>query len=297
MAESNSNFIINELEIENSGLLQNIQILPEPIGVAQTYIDVYQTPSEILDKTAEIYILINQINQKKQQIVNLCASGIGTFSSGFAQPSCSLEPNVENLNSNVISETGIIPSQTTQFGLVSITTPQIAFGIVREDSVRIQFYSKLEDQSAFDDNALGDVSYPVLKNQNSSLAGKGKDTILFVNAVYSDGSVPICVWNDQGSWSTQWNGDDNVIGTYYKPVGINTLCVGLASSITQLENEIAELRNEFPQYLTPIKGFKNKKYGYQLRVWGYKRTQVTAQEQIDINNTMINVLNNPPFSP
>jgi hypothetical protein len=298
--ENPTNFIIGDLQLENQGLEENIQILSaEPVGSAQTYINLYQDIAEVLDKTEQIYTIITQINQKKQEIVNISALGIGTFSPGITQPTCDLESNRNNLNSPVTSETGIILSQTTDPigpGGIPITTPQIAFGVVREDSIRVEFYPRLEAQEAPNDNALENLSYSVLENSSSSFAGKGKETILFANATYFDGAINIRVWNNSGNWDTTWDGDDNVIGDYYKIVGGGSTCVGWASSITQLEDEIVALRNQLPQYLNPIKGFKNKKHGYQLRIWSYKRTQINNQDQIDVNTSMISVLQNPPFT-
>jgi hypothetical protein len=292
MSSENTQFIIADLEIEKQGLIENNQVLPEPLGIAQTYITAYQIPAEILDKTESIFNIIGQINQKKQEIVNIAALGIGTFSLGIGQPTCDLESNPNNLDSPVISETGIVPAFSGEF----ISTPQIAFGVVRQDSVRVQFYPRLEAQEAPNDNALENVSYPILQNSSSSFAGKGKETILFANATYFDGAINIRVWNNNGDWETTWNGNNNVIGNYYKIVGGGSTCVGWASSITQLENEIVALRNQLPQFLNPIKGFKNKKHGYQLRVWGYKRTEITNNETISIVNSMISTLNSPPFT-
>jgi hypothetical protein len=297
MSSENTQFIINDLNIDNQGLVQSNQILPQPIGVAQTYITAYQIPAEILDKTESIFTIVNQINQKKQEIVNIASLGIGAFSPGVTQPTCSLEPNPGNLNSPVTSETDFIPSTTLGIGTLAVTTPQIAFGVVREDSVRVQFYPRLEAQEAPNDNALDGVSYPVLQNSSSSFAGKGKETILFVNATFNDGAINVRVWNNNGDWNTSWNGSDNVIGNYYKIVGGGSTCVGWGSSITELENEIVALRNQLPQYLNPIKGLKLKKHGYQLRVWGYKRTQTTNSDTIALNESIINVLSNPPFTP
>lgn len=294
MSLENTQFIISDLEIENQGLIQNNEILPIPIGIAQTYITSYQIPSEILDQTQDIFTIVNQINQKKQQIVSISALGIGTFSPGVAQPTCILASNPNNLNSPVISETGIIPS-STGFGEPPIITPQIAFGVIREDSIRVQFYPRLEAQEAPNNNAFENLSYYTLQDQNSSFAGTGKETILFANATYNDEAIDIRVWDNSGEWDTSWNGSNNIIGNYYDIVGGGSTCTGFASSITQLENEIVALRNQLPQYLNPIKGFKNKKHDYQLRVWSFKRTEVVNNETIDINNYMKDVLSNPPF--
>ena len=300
MSSENTKFIISELKKENEQLdITNSELFPEQVGIAKTYITSYEKIAKVLDQNQNIFTIINKINQKKQEIVNLCALGLGNYSSGLIQPTCTLASEVGDLDTNVVSETGSFPQDTT-FGLPplsSITTPKIAFGVVRTDSVRVEFYPRLENQEAPTDNALENSSYPILQNVNSSFAGKGKGTILFENSKYSEGQINIFAINDSGGWdSISWSGNDTKIGNYYKIIGGGSNCSSWASSIQQRENEITTLRNQLSDILAPINGFKNKKHGYQLRVWGFKRSEVVNNDTILLNNSMRKTLINPPFT-
>ena len=299
MSSENSQFIISELKKENEQLTLSNELISEPIGIARTYISSYEKVAKVLDQNQNIFTIINQINQKKQEIVNLCALGLGNYSSGLVQPTCTLASEVGDLDTNVVSETGSFPQDTTNRipPLSSTTTPKIAFGVVRTDSVRVEFYPRLENQEAPTDNALENSSYPILQNVNSSFVGKGKRTILFENSKYSEGQINIFAINDSGGWdSISWSGNDTKIGNYYKIIGGGSNCSGWASSIEQLESEITILRNQLSDILVTINGFKNKKHGYQLRVWASKRTEVVNNDTIRLNNSMRRTLRNPPFT-
>jgi len=300
MSSENTQFIISELKKENEELSKNnSELIPEQVGIARTYVTSYEKITKVLDQNQDIFTIINQINEKKQQIVTLCALGLGDYESGLVQPTCDLASEVGNLDTNVVSETGVHESETkTPAGsLISITTPQIAYGVVRTDSIRVQFYPRLENQEAPTNNALENSSYPILQNINSSFVGKGKETLLFQNSKYSEGQIDIFAINDSGKWdSISWSGNNTKIGNYYKITGGGSNCSSWASSIEQLESEITTLRNQLSDILVPINGFKNKKHGYQLRVWASKRTEVVNNDTIRLNNSMRRTLKNPPFT-
>ena len=306
MSSENTQFIISELKKENEELSKNnSELIPEQVGIARTYVTSYEKITKVLDQNQDIFTIINQINQKKQQIVTLCAKGLGDYEPGLVQPTCDLASEVGNLDTNVVSETGEIPSEITTRTIsgstTSITTPKIAFGVVRKDSIRVQFYPRLENQEAPTNNALENSSYPILQNINSSFVGKGKGTLLFQNSKYSEGQIDIFAINDSGEWdSISWSQDDQrddtKIGNYYKITGGGSNCSSWASSIEQLESEITILRNQLSDILVSINGFKNKKHGYQLRVWAAKRTEVVNNDTIRLNNSMRRTLKNPPFT-
>jgi hypothetical protein len=82
----NSKFILEQLELENSGLVQTNDVLPDRKNEAVDFIDVYEDPAKKLDQRQQVYTLVEQINSKKEQIVDKC-------NQAFNNTSCSLESN------------------------------------------------------------------------------------------------------------------------------------------------------------------------------------------------------------
>jgi hypothetical protein len=82
----NSKFILEQLELENSGLSQTNEVLPDRKNEAVDFIDIYEDPAKKLDERQQVYTLVEQINSKKEQIVTLC-------NQAFNNNSCSLESN------------------------------------------------------------------------------------------------------------------------------------------------------------------------------------------------------------
>jgi hypothetical protein len=81
-----SKFILEQLELENSGLVQTNDVLPDRKNEAVDFIKVYEDPAKKLDERQQAYTLLSEINSKKQQIVNKC-------NEAFNNDSCSLESN------------------------------------------------------------------------------------------------------------------------------------------------------------------------------------------------------------
>jgi hypothetical protein len=82
----NSKFILEQLELENSGLVQTNDVLPDRKNEAVDFIEVYEDPAKKLDERQQVYTLVEQINSKKEEIVTLC-------NQAFNNDSCSLELN------------------------------------------------------------------------------------------------------------------------------------------------------------------------------------------------------------
>ena len=91
----NSKFILDEIELENSGLSQTNEVLPDRRDEAIVYINVYENPASKLDKMQEMYDLLGQINSKKQEIVTLCNVAFAS-----TDPTCALDSNEKSLYGN-----------------------------------------------------------------------------------------------------------------------------------------------------------------------------------------------------
>jgi hypothetical protein len=381
----NSKFILEQLELENSGLSQTNDVLPDRKNEAVDFINVYEDPASKLDKVQEMYDLLVQINSKKQQIVTLCNVAFAS-----TDPTCVLESNENSLfgdgeildfeiisansggidgtysdvianggsgndatfnvvvqNNNItsvsISNAGDkyvsgdvlnidgtdigLPEDGSDFDLIlevtgtdedelvfsetgktfrtvvgvfpapSTFTP-VAFGVIRKDDIRVIFYPALENQTSLpqSNNAAEGLIFPRITT-TSSLTGTGRETILSANSSYNDGAIDYRIRDDAGNWSADglkrgsgWSGGDNILGRFYKLKGD---CGGRRSQIETLSNEIANLRAEINVILEPINSLKEKKHGYQLQSWSYRRSQRVNNDTISSNNSLKNYINDP----
>jgi hypothetical protein len=381
----NSKFILEQLELENSGLSQTNEVLPDRKNEAVDFINVYEDPASKLDKVQEMYDLLGQINSKKQQIVTLCNVAFAS-----TDPTCVLESNENSLfgdgeildfeiisansggidgtysdvianggsgndatfnvvvqNNNItsvsISNAGDkyvsgdvlnidgtdigLPEDGSDFDLIlevtgtdedelvfsetgktfrtvvgvfpapSTFTP-VAFGVIRKDDIRVIFYPALENQSSLPqtNNTAEGLIFPRITT-TSSLTGTGRETILSANSSYNDGAIDYRIRDDAGNWSADglkrgsgWSGGDNILGRFYKLKGD---CEGRRSQIETLSNEIANLRAEINVILEPINSLKEKKHGYQLQSWSYRRSQRVNNDTISSNNSLKNYINDP----
>jgi hypothetical protein len=381
----NSKFILEQLELENSGLSQTNEVLPDRKNEAVDFINVYEDPASKLDKVQEMYDLLVQINSKKQQIVTLCNVAFAS-----TDPTCVLESNENSLfgdgeildfeiisansggidgtysdvianggsgndatfnvvvqNNNItsvsISNAGDkyvsgdvlnidgtdigLPEDGSDFDLIlevtgtdedelvfsetgktfrtvvgvfpapSTFTP-VAFGVIRKDDIRVIFYPALENQTSLpqSNNAAEGLIFPRITT-TSSLTGTGRETILSANSSYNDGAIDYRIRDDAGNWSADglkrgsgWSGGDNILGRFYKLKGD---CGGRRSQIETLSNEIANLRAEINVILEPINSLKEKKHGYQLQSWSYRRSQRVNNDTISSNNSLKNYINDP----
>jgi hypothetical protein len=379
----NSKFILEQLELENSGLVQTNDVLPDRKNEAVDFIDVYEDPAKKLDERQQVYTLVEQINSKKEQIVTLC-------NQAFNDTNCLLEPNesllygdgeildfeiisansggIDGTYSDVIANGGSgndatfnvvvqnnnitsvsisnagdkyvsgdvlnidgtdigLPEDGSDFDLIlevtgtdedelvfsetgktfrtvvgvfpapSTFTP-VAFGVIRKDDIRVIFYPALENQTSLpqSNNAAEGLIFPRITT-TSSLTGTGRETILSANSSYNDGAIDYRIRDDAGNWSADglkrgsgWSGGDNILGRFYKLKGD---CGGRRSQIETLSNEIANLRAEINVILEPINSLKEKKHGYQLQSWSYRRSQRVNNDTISSNNSLKNYINDP----
>jgi hypothetical protein len=385
----NSKIILNQLELENSGLSQTNEVLPDKRDEAIVYINVYEDPASKLDKMQEMYTLLGQINSKKVEIVNICnqafnnadcalesnegllygdgkildiniisapsggdngtysnvtgngGSGIGVLFNVVVQSNSIASVSISNsgegyfvgdvltINGTTIGmpengsgydlvlevsgtdEDSLVFSETgTTFRIISsggspplISYQPVAFGVIRKDNIRVVYYPTLENETSIpqSNNALEDLSFPIITSgsTNSQFRGKGKATILSANSSFNDGAVDHRIRDDAGNWSVDslkmgsgWSGGDNILGKYYK---ITNNCGGRRSEINTLSNEIADLRAEINDLLVPINSLKDKKHGYQLRSWSYRRSQKVNDDTISSNDALKNLINNPAY--
>jgi hypothetical protein len=383
----NSKFILEQLELENSGLSQTNEVLPDSKNEAIIYINVYEDPASKLDKVQEMYDLLGQINSKKQQIVNLCNVAFAS-----TDPTCVLDSNEKSLYgngeildfeiisansggvngtySNVIANGGSgndatfnvvvqndnitsvsvsnagdkyvsgdvlnikgtdigLPEDGSDFDLIlevtgtdedelvfsetgktfrtvgifpapSTFTP-VAFGVIRRDDIRVVYYPTLEDQTSLPqtNNTAEGLIFPRITSgsTNSEYRGKGRATILSTNSSYNDGAIDYRIRDAAGNWGADglkkgsgWSGGDNILGRFYKLKGD---CEGRRNQINTLKSEIAALRAQINVILKPINSLKDKKHGYQLRSWSYRRSQQVNNDTISSNNDLKNSINDP----
>lgn len=247
--------VVTGLTSESINRFDDSNVINIPIGIASTSTSYYQLPAKELDLQMLEFIQadIDLINQKKAEIVGLSAQAFAGYVAGYTPPACTLEPDKGNINSTVVSEKGEIAAVTGLFGglsgLAGAGTPKIAYGVVRDDRVRLRRYPYLEQRISPNDNALEGMKFPILTTQN---AGQGKENIFFENAKYNDGVLTYYVGDSSGNFGIEdWESSGNVIGRYYKITGPGSGYVsigGTYSDITQVfspDSEYAGITSYF----------------------------------------------------
>lgn len=206
------------------------------------------------------YILpiVTSINNKKQQIVDICDSADGTC--GFS----TLASDVTSVYGSVVTSVG-----STSGNLVGLgTTAIVGYGIIKKDTLRAYQFPNLENGVYNTDNPVDSPSEVTITTSN---AGIGKTTILYQN--YSSGDT---------------------VGYCYVIQGGGT-CASYASSITTMINEIVSIRSGLSTHITAANTTKDVKYGLQLENWSYKRS---VQSQIEKSNALqgaISILQDPLY--
>jgi hypothetical protein len=249
--------VVTGLNSESINRFDDTDVLNIPIGIASTNITYYQIPAKELDlqMLEAIQADIDLINEKKEEIVGLCAQAYAGYIPGFSLPSCSLEPNEENITSQIVSEKGELPAVVgfvgTKSGITGPSTPQIAYGVVRDDRIRLRRYPYLEQRISPNDNALENLRFPILTEGN---AGQGKENMFFKNAKNNDGVITYHVSDDEGTWSTEnWISNDNVIGRYYKITGPGSGTIGIGGTFDAITRTFSP-DPEYSEILTYFTG-------------------------------------------
>lgn len=217
--------VVSGLTSESLNRTESNSTFSIPLGIAGTFISQYQLPAKELDLEIleNVQPILDEINSKKSQIVSICNSVMSAYIPGLRPPLCAVESDKSNLDSEVISDTG-------EYAAVTVT-PQIAYGNVRPDNIRILRYPNLENRVAPNDNSLENYKFPVLTTQNS---GQGKINSFFKNSKYNDGVITYYVTSDSGNWSSEsWNSNSNVIGQYVKITGPGIGTFGITGTYDQ----------------------------------------------------------------
>lgn len=237
----NSRLVVAGLGSDKSGISSSNNIIEKPIGISSIAISRYQIPTKKLDEDLLVGIgsILDQINNKKQEIIDLSNIALSGYVPGINPPICQLASDGDSLDSPIISEDGKLNSSPPLIGsgsgLPGLETPDIAFGVVRGDELRVWRAPYLEQRIAPNDFAFENLKYPIL---TLDIAGQGKENIIFQNSKYNIDGITIYCWNDEGNWSTQeWEGDNNTLGRYYKIIGpgIGTArLAGVYDEVTQI---------------------------------------------------------------
>jgi hypothetical protein len=219
----NSELVVSGLGSDKSGITSSNAIIDKPIGISSVAISRFQIPAKKLDEDliSGIGAVMNQINDKKQEIVDLSNFALAGYIPGINPPICELASSAGNLNSPITSETGKLNSSAPLIGsgsgLPGLETPDIAFGVVRKDAVRVWRAPYLEQRIAPNDFAFENLKYPIL---TPDIAGQGKENIIFENSKYEESGITVYCWDDEGNWSSQgWQETGDTLGKFYKITG------------------------------------------------------------------------------
>jgi hypothetical protein len=203
--------------------------------------------------------LVNTINAKKQQIVDICA--LAVVSCGIS----TLSSAVSTTYGDVVTSVGATYGNLVGLG----TTATVGYGVIRKDTLRAYEFPNLENKIYNTDNP---VENPDEVDIVVSNAGIGKTTILYQN--YSSGTL---------------------LGYCFKITGGGGSCTGWASSITTIINEIVSIRNGITSHITAANTTKDVKYGLQLEEWSYQRSIQSQIERANNLNNAVTILQDPLY--
>ena len=222
--------VVTGLNEDKSKLDSAVETTQTPIGIARSSVSVHQVPCRELDLEllSSISSIFQQINAKKQELVELTNLPLKSYIPGISLPSCELESNPSNMSSNSISETqsefdAVNPITSSRTGNSGVDTPTIASAAVRKDELRVWRAPYLEEQIAPNNKAFEGLKYPVL---NVGIAGQGQENLIFENGKYTDpeSGVTVYTWNTAGDWSNvTWEETGEIVGKFYNITGPSTV--------------------------------------------------------------------------
>jgi len=231
--------VVTGLDSDRSKLDSAIQTSQTPLGIAKSSTSVHQVPARELDLEllSEVGSIFQQINDKKQELVDLTNIPLQSYVPGISLPSCALESDPDNISSNSTSETQVQSGETSSIisiitGNSGFDTPDIASATVRKDELRVWRAPYLEEQIAPNNKAFENLKYPVL---NTGIAGQGRENIIFENGKYTDPETTVTIysWNSEGDWSnTGWEETGEIVGQYYSITGPSTVPLKISGTFT-----------------------------------------------------------------
>jgi len=229
-------------------------------GVSVDNINKFLTPCQQIDS----YLLANyidQINSKKQQIVNICQTASGT---GVVSPCgvASTASDVYNFYSSIATGIGT-SGPGVNFGfqgaIVGVCT-------VKQDTLNAHVYPNLENGVYTTNNPLEGETYIAITNLNT---GIGQSTVL--------------IQNDPNA---------STIGLVVKITSTVPACATYAQNISTLLSEIETLRQNITDHINSSCLVKKYKHSYQLENWSYNRIKQQNIDEIASLTAAISVLNN-----
>jgi hypothetical protein len=289
---SNSLAVTDLLSVTQTSLSDaNSNGLPTNIQSAENLVAKYLPPCQSID--AKIIPIINDINRKKKEIVDICALaaalhdvphvGINTLpplNVTTQDPECTLALSTQMSNvisvyfgANTVGTTTATTTVGTILGsgiggdFVAIART-VSCAVIRQDTIRAHIYPNLENSVWTTDNPMENPSDSII-TANSNL-GIGQNTVLYTN--------------DSGG---------SVIGNAFAILSSNGNCAGWASSITTIISQIGTLRSGISSYTTAATSVKGYRYQAQLEQWSLRHVEADNTTTSANHQNIINIINNP----
>lgn len=256
--------IVGILTTQNESLgIATATPLPYAIGESFDTLQKWVAPCQFIDN--QIISIVNNINLKKQQIVDICVLA------GSGNPtSCSLSTTTSGVTavyasvSNGTIAVGIAVTNGDNVGLAS--TAIVGYGTVYTDTIVSLTYPNLETGNYSTNNPIdNEYNANVIGN-----AGIGKQNTF-----------------------TQNNG--SLIGYAFAITGGGGACTGYATSITNLIQEIADLRVGIASYVNSANTIKGYKHAQQLDYWSLNKVVNDMNATVAGNKSALEILNNPLY--
>lgn len=265
--ENTSLDAVGILTFRKESLLEsNSSSLPTSISIAQSRLDLFDVPAAEIDNV--ILPSITIINNKKQEIVNLCSLASTTIVVlGVTTTSCPLSSEASDVSS-FYSDIIIGAGATAGINIGIGTSAVIGFGTVYADDLKGYISPNLENGVYSTNNPIENTAYSSITVSN---AGAGRSTKLFEN-----------------------DSDSANLGIVVAiQTGLGVTCDGYASSISTLISEIVSIRAGLSSYINGATIVKNYKHSYQLGYWSLKRVEQKHTDDVAAIDAVLGILTDP----
>ena len=251
--------LVNSLTTDTDLFAKNSSSLVEYKNRSSGLVDKYKVPSKYIDDVA--IGLVNNANSIKASIVST-GGNTGLSSACYSSDTSYITSIYGSYVTSIGTTTGIAA------GIIGLGTYLVAYGIIKNDSLKAYTYPKIETIDASTENPFIGEGYVNITSQNS---GTGKDTIFTVNAGSEIGYV-FSLTDSQGCNRSS-----------------------IESSVSSLLSQYETAKVGIATYTTLATSIKREKTEYQFQVWSYSRKIQENSDSITRANTVSEILSSTAY--
>lgn len=235
------------------------------VGIALSSVLKWKAPCQAIDQLA--LNLFNKIKQRQLDIATL-GSNVGLSSQCYSDSTSVLT----SLYGNLVSGVGVTYGQT--LGIVGVgTTTNVAYGVIKYDTLESLRYPNLETLNTSTDNPIENEGYVTITSSN---VGIGKSTRYTASAGSSAATVFAYAASKTG-------------------VGNCASYTGIANSISSVKAQYDSESAGIATYITDVNLIKGYKHSAQLEYWALNKSINNMSIGVASNTSILNILDDPYY--